>query len=286
MNDRQPITQEMLLRYLLNEMPPEEREHVDSALISDPEYCEAFQEAEYDLLDAYASHELPPHTADRIGRALEVWPHGWISAAMSRALQRHQPQPTLATALPAVSPRRSRLLRFSWLPAVAVALIVIAVLAGRQARENRHYSPPQLATAPPTETTAPPAAQAPVPTARAPLSPTTPPPEQVATLLLPETTRDAAALPVRIPAKARQLDVEWIVSADSPHSHYNLELDSDDATIARAQQHGPLESSGQQRVAHFLLSTQALRSGPYVVRIFGPADPTTPAYEASIQISH
>src|ERR1700677_3845669 len=79
-------TQRLLLRYLLEQLSPEERERIDEALITDQEFSDSFAEARNDWLDAYVAGSLPPEWKKLVEQALIDTHEGASSLRVAEAL--------------------------------------------------------------------------------------------------------------------------------------------------------------------------------------------------------
>ena len=83
-------TQRLLLRYLLEQLSPEERERIDEALITDQEFSDSFAEARNEWLDAYVAGSLPPEWKKPVEQALIDTPDGASSLRVAAALHRRR----------------------------------------------------------------------------------------------------------------------------------------------------------------------------------------------------
>lgn len=216
----------MLLQYRLHELDEVRREQIDTLLIGDPDFAAAMQEAEYDLLDAYAARELSESDRLRIERALH--PVGRFSLeAPGRVIRRPAAEPAPAAPIretPAVqSPRPRRMLL--WAMAAVLALFsVLAVSLWRShagASGEASVTPPALAPQP-----APPAA--PIPSAaRAPAPAAAPPQSAIAEVILPATLRSQSALQLKIASTTRTVRFLW-PRVPAAGAAYELQLVGDD----------------------------------------------------------
>jgi len=59
---------EVLVRYLLGELPPVETDTLDERSVVDPDFFERLEAVENDLVDGYVRQELPPDLRDRFAR--------------------------------------------------------------------------------------------------------------------------------------------------------------------------------------------------------------------------
>lgn len=80
-------TRELLLRFLLGELPADEIDAFEQRLLSDQEFADRIAEARYDLLDAYAAGELDASTRQRVAKALLQNPRGSVGLAVAQKLQ-------------------------------------------------------------------------------------------------------------------------------------------------------------------------------------------------------
>jgi hypothetical protein len=217
---------DMLLQYRLHELDEARREQIDALLIADPDFSAAMQEAEYDLLDAYAARELSETDRLRVERALH--PAGRFSPASPGSVIR-PPSPATASAPPASTPLSART---RWTPLWATAAAVLAVGSVVAFSLWRAHPAPPQAIAPPAARASlsapaspPVAAQAP-----APVNPAQPRPEpSVAELILPGALRSPSALPLKIAPAVTTVRFLW-PGASGEAASYDLQLVGDDGT--------------------------------------------------------
>lgn len=212
---------ELLLRYRLRELDEAERANLDALLIGDADYFATFQEAEYDLLDAYAANELTPSQRTRVEQALR--PHTRITAA---SFQPH-PARRQSDRKPAI-PSSPRTLPI-WMP-IAAALFIATLVGVAWHRRTQPAPSSQITVSAPQ----PPAPIHPLPTSPlpAPVTPQ-PAPSLIATLLLPQTTRSQNSLAVTLFPTTQTLSVSWPRPADAtPSTRYQLEILTTAGTLA------------------------------------------------------
>ena len=287
---------ETLLRYRLRELDEDERANIDALLIADADYFAAFQEAEYDLLDAYAANELTPAQRTRVEQALH--PHTRVTS------NSFQPQPTFRTpakpSTPIPIPTRARTLPL-WMP-IAAALF-IATLVGVAWNRRTHPAPQINATTALHNAHAP--AESPSPTQPSPTqpSPTQPGPTQprptqptpthptplIATLLLPPTTRSQAALAVTLTPATRTLTVSWPRPANDPTtSRYQLQILTSTGILATT-----IAGKPRGQLIDFPCPARTIPSGSSFFRVISqPANPANlvdreapPLLETTVTIS-
>ncbi len=253
-------SRQLFLRYVLDEMSPDERAKIDDALITDQEFSDSFQEARYDLIDAYAADELPADTRGRVEQAIFAIKNG-------------------AILLP-VSPRRQAMLqiprrkfRIAFLVSALSACILLAAVFIR----SRQRTTPQMAQSPqstPLMTTSRPIRGE--PSSVQPSTPTVIPSRKIHLLPGPSvmavamplgTARGTAGIPIHIHRGIDRIEIEWPVPPDSGKPPYTLEVTSGRSKIAVLAQHGLLAPVGNLRVAKFLLPVDKLPNGQYLFRL-------------------
>ena len=267
---------ETLLRYRLRELDEDERANIDALLIADADYFAAFQEAEYDLLDAYAANELTPAQRTRVEQALH--PHTRVTS------NSFQPQPTFRTpakpSTPIPIPTRARTLPL-WMP-IAAALF-IATLVGVAWNRRTHPAPQINATTALHNAHAP--AESPSPTQPTPTHPT----PLIATLLLPPTTRSQAALAVTLTPATRTLTVSWPRPANDPTtSRYQLQILTSTGILATT-----IAGKPRGQLIDFPCPARTIPSGSSFFRVISqPANPANlvdreapPLLETTVTIS-
>lgn len=244
---------ELFLGYALGEMDAEERERVEDALVSDPDFFADFQEAEHDLLDGYAAGELSAVDCARVEKLLGGSAALAAKARLSEALQRHAEAP-----VPALQSPRKRVfvLRIPVLALAAALLLVAAVAASFFWRKSRQDNVARIPTPPP------------MPSARQPsLLPQTVVPETLA-ILLPTTARSVgAALVIQLTPQVGTVDVQWVLP-DSGEVKGVFELrvwnGPHSVTHVRADR---IEHVDGEVVAHFPVPAAELAAGSYLFQV-------------------
>jgi len=248
----------MLLQYRLNELDETRRDEIDALLITDPEFSAAMQEAEYDLLDAYAARELSEPDRLRVERALQ--PSGRYSPEAPGHVIRAPAAPQLVTPSKPVPSRR-----WMYVLAVAATLLVAAVV---KAPRWRSHPAPQQAIAPPAQ----PAPQPPVtprvepPAVAATNKPN--PASTIATVLLPGTLRSQDALSLTLAADVKTVRFLLPSSADQPVAGgYELQVVGDDGH-ASCRSRGTLAAErNHEHSLSFTCRAASLPSGQSFVRV-------------------
>jgi hypothetical protein len=260
---------ELLLKYRANELDDAERERIDVRMMSDPEFSDALQEAEYDLLDAYAAGELSSEDRARVERAFS--PEQRLTPITMTKVDSTAPaQHARVLVMPkrVMPPSRRR----GWVvPLTIAAGLVIALLLAVSWRRNQVAVPareianrpavPELHRAP--EVSAPTASAKPQsvdPRKAVGLS-------EIATVLLPSVQRSNAASTLHLTATTKTVRFTWPVAADGGGSAYALEVASDAGeSLCRAR--GLSEASGKQgRLVTFTCNASKIPSGSVFVRV-------------------
>ncbi len=255
----------MLLDYRLNEVDEARREAIDARLITDADFAAAMQEAEYDLLDAYAANELTTEKRRRVERALH--PQGRYSpASAGHVIGLQEPPRELARASLSVTQRRP----FWWLSAAAVLLaggVSAWFLHRHQAPANpaivRQSAPP--VSAPPvarpesTMAPSPPDANAKIPAAK---------PNQRSTsalVILASALRSGDALPLSIGPEVKTVHFVWPPAGERAGSQrYELQVVREDGEVSCRSLAGPLQGT---RSLGFSCPAASLPTGSAFVRI-------------------
>ncbi|MHB1936067.1 MAG: hypothetical protein ACYCOR_05725 [Acidobacteriaceae bacterium] len=294
-------SRQLFLRYLLDELPPDERADVDEALIVDQEFSDSFQVARYDLIDAYVADELPPEDRKRVEQAVFSTRDGQEALSMALAMQsgKTAPEKKGAAWLPAsdrskaavqVRGRNTRIVFF--LSTLAACLLLAFVFLHLRQRPMR-----QTAQTPPTtsSTTAGSAVPEKSGPARLPIPPKNstakphfaPRQTDVLAVAMPMgTARGVGVIPIHLHPGIQQIEVQWPVPSDSTASAYTLEIASGQSSIAVLPQHGSLTSFGGIRVAEFFLPADKLPNGAYIFRLrAADASGNMPIAESQVRIS-
>ena len=278
---------ELLLAYLLDELPANERERVDQQMLVDDDYSTALKEAEYDLLDSYAAAELTSEQRDRVYMALIAQNASGARSRESQILP-HDSAESVSVGMTAASTlkmRPKRALRWVWIGLAAALTLAAGLTASLEYRTRQRYEghggreaargsgqakPADHATvAAGTSQTAVQAKQA------DPASPPVRPLLDAAalTLVLPETTRGSSGLTAKLLPETRFLRVEWPgASALSSADRDSLRLQvADEQRILTI-----VPSARRAKSAHgsavFQVPVKSLMPGSYLFRVVGAAD--------------
>jgi hypothetical protein len=294
-------SQQLYLRYLLDELSPDERAKVDEALIVDQGFSDSLQEARYDLIDAYVAKELSQEARLRVERAILSTKDGQEALSMALAMQSGKATPKesdteVLTAVGvghALAPVWGRKVRISLFVSTLAAcfLLALGLFHVRQTvmRKTAQTLPlPSSATAKGAVPQNPGAAQLPVP-------PEGPPAAMhsahrqsgVLAVAMPMgTVRGVVPVPIQLRRGIDRIEVQWPVPSDSTASAYTLEIASGQSSIAVLPQHGSLSPVNDLRVANFLLPVHTLPDGQYIFRLRAADVPgNTPVAESSVRIS-
>lgn len=300
--------QQLLLRYRLDELPPDERSAVDNSLIVDQEFSDSLQEAQYDLIDAYVVGQLPVEVRRRVEQAMFCNHDGQSALSMARAMQdrrrllgesadggifrakQHHTAP----------PPASRSARIIFLTSSVAACILLLLVILRlhqsplrhEAQEPPNVSPPKaLASANAGAS----ATQAPMAAGRLPIPKTSSAsaarpvirPSDVLAVAMPiSTVRGAEVIDIVLHPGTRQVEVQWPIPSDSSATAYSLEIASDKSGITLVPQHGSLDSIDNLRLANFLLPAEKLPDGRYLFRLrASDAQGKSPLVETSVRVT-
>lgn len=272
--------EDFLLRYLLDQLEPHEREEADIRLISDAEFAGDFQQAQDDLLDAYAAGRLSREKLAKVEQAIAANTAFARAAQMAAAFRQARLNP---------SPRRTAPFHVPRWAMAACAILVIGGIAGAVVWRSAHraHSNPQTAVStvavnPPSVTSAPSPSSA-APSIAAP-SKRTSPTRLLAVLVLPEGTRGTEPTPLDLNSEVRRIEVQWPVSPDAEMSRQLvLEVLQGSDRIARAGEEQPRQTIGGTPVARFVFPAGNLPPGTYLFRIALSADvqPGSPPFTES-----
>ena len=279
MND--PIDfRELLLAYLLDELSVDVRERIEHQMLVDDDYSAALKEAEYDLLDSYASAELSSEQRDRVYWALIAPKASPTKADESRRLLRHLAEsgPVGARADGAPQMRPKPAMRWAWIGLAAALIIAAGVTVSLEYHtRQRHEVANGSDQAKPADASAaakgiPKTAGRSENHATLPLQPLLD--AAVLTLVLPETTRGQAALTARLLPETRFVRVEWPgASALSSSEGGFLRLQVADEQRVLTTVTSARSSNRSHGVAVFRVPVKGLIPGSYLFRIVGAAPP-------------
>jgi hypothetical protein len=260
---------DLLVRYLLGELPDDERERLQDAYFTDDVLFARLLVAEDDLIDAYARGTLTEAQRRRFEQRFGPSPVQARRLKFARLLQdaARVPSPKAAASPPRRIP--------AWM-AVAAAVLLLAVLGAGFWAARRPKAPERVATAPtaiaPTEISRTPTAPAlPSATERA---PTRRPPLAVASLLLGAgTTRSGgAAAEVTLAPDTRGVDVRLEIGADVATESARYEIVIQAAAGAEVFRRGGLQVTGGTAPSlQVRVPTDALTQRDYVVLLSAEA---------------
>ncbi len=293
-------SRQLLLSYVLDEMSPQERERIDTSLILDQEFSDSFQQARYDLIDAYVTQELSEEMRRRVERGLLQTENGKHDLSLAIALRdsKKSPVPTSVRHAPVQHGvrqhfRLQRSFRIGAFALAACAAFAFLVFGIRHRRTSEAGPPGSTGASIPARARG--SSQAASTTPPEPdFSSAKPHVGKSATVLvfaMPfATTRGTRTIPIRLSSGIRQIDVEWALpSAQSLSKNatqlYFLDVVSDKNTMTVLPQEGKVALIGSTPVAHFLVSTARLPNGEYIFRVHAKDHPNVPLAESSVRIS-
>ncbi|MFZ0301949.1 MAG: hypothetical protein WAL75_04660 [Terracidiphilus sp.] len=274
---------ELLLAYLLDELPADERACADQQMLVDDDYSAMLKEAEYDLLDAYAAGELTGVERDRVYRALVSGKEQDGKTEAAAALQRKLAGAQEAGRNPAKAVEMRR--RRAWLMPFTVMAAAVVLAAGLTV--SLEYLAQHKRAAEVASQVAKPAGQAPASNSTEPVSREDTPPDhskpavdgaidaEAVSLVLPSVARSSSATVVKLFPQTRFLRVEWpgaLELATDQAQSLQLEIADDRRIVVTTPLASRVESS--QRSAVFQVPAKALKPGSYLFRVVGRAAET------------
>ena len=142
---------ELLLRWVLGELPPEESERIDQQFLTDEAFADRLHEEYIELLDAYGCGELSKAEQERVQRAIVQSPEQQKNLLFARIFKDKERQTGFRG-----TPEKWRWLDISWrwrIAAFAVCVLAIAVLflghyipSAKQAQQSSGTSPAPMVT--------------------------------------------------------------------------------------------------------------------------------------------
>jgi hypothetical protein len=259
-------TQRLLLRYLLEQLSPEERERIDEVLITDQEFSDSFAEARNEWLDAYVTGSLPPEWKKLVEQALIDTPEGASSLGVAAALhnQRTLMPPNVGRKFP------SRAVLAFFVPALAACMFLALWLrSGPSSGPARHGLP---------GSGSPPVAAVkllPPPTPVAPSDLTKAPALSAArhgtlALVMPSgILRGSDSVPLVLTTAIERVQVQWPLPPDETAPVYTLLASRDGALTTKFPQRGAVRTIGTEKIATFVLPAAVLPDGEYTFALVG-----------------
>jgi hypothetical protein len=259
-------TQWLLLRYLLEQLSPEERDRIDEALITDQEFSDSFAEARNEWLDAYVAGSLAPEWKKLVEQALIDTPDGASSLRVAAAL--HRRRTLISPKVQSKFPSRAVLAFF--VPGRAACMVLAFWLrSGPTSRPTRQGlpaagSPPVAAVKhlpPPTPVAPPDLNKAPTLGAAR---------HGTLALVMPAgTLRGSDSVPLQLTAAIERVQLQWPLPPDQTVPEYTLQASRDGAPATKFPQHGPVRTIGTERIATFVLPAAVLLDGEYTFALYG-----------------
>jgi anti-sigma factor RsiW len=278
-----PDPRQLLLRYVLHELPADERAAVDQALITDQNAFDRLQEARYDLIDAYVAEELSPVMRGQVERAFLLGQEGQAAVAVAIPLRRSKSTanpdgisaiPAKKNAAPSAAGAAGRLKNVMLLSGLAAGLLVAAVLIDLHRSDSRSLHPKLAIRSSDSATLA---ARAPSSAAAAPPSspklaaiPQPNPQARIATLavVLPaDTPRGLNQLPVRLHSGVQHVEFQWLLAPENSGNSFVMEIAFGGQVVGTLPQRGPIRHVGNLRVVNFLVPVAQLPAGSCILRL-------------------
>lgn len=237
-------------RFLLGDLPLEERERVEELAFDDPETFALMQSAQDDLIDDFVNGELSPEERERFQNYFLAQPGRRQDLRIGRALQQYlardeQPAPNTATNV--VVPGR-RFWLFDWVrlhPAtvsLAVLLLVgiglLPVLTRRGGDDPQGQAQNQPTPALPTPSGSPvdtpvQTSPSPTPTQNVPAPSPHRPVGPIYAVLVPGGPTRSEGEEVKVPPAVTPVSFELPIIDNTPYQHYEASLQRSGKTIRR-----------------------------------------------------
>ncbi|MGH9397755.1 MAG: hypothetical protein ACRD18_13000 [Terriglobia bacterium] len=266
-----PNDQKLLLRYLLGELKADEAAKLDERLIADDELLDRMEEAQNDLLDAYAGGKLSPEQRERVEKALLHSSGQLERLRMARSLEARQPIAAAPRAVPE-SRARSGAWRLGLGLACVAAVIAFAVFLGRG--RFRHGGRIGIGNEP-ASVASNPAAKMPAPASSSPpageSTSAVPMPQKAPFVLLLGAgvmRGDGALANVTLPRGLKTLEVQVLISSHETASHYDVRVLSAKGNLIRTLSGLTPKEILSQRLLQFQIPVSDLPTGIYDFRVF------------------
>ncbi len=268
-----PDTRQLLLAYLLGELPPAERSDIEERMLADQDFSDLLQEAEYDLTDDYRAARLSPDERARVEAAL-----GAERLAQSARVSPHATPPVASPKR--IPPQSSYLLRWS----LAAAVLVAA--SGWFAFD--HYMPAGNGLPHAAGVVAPGAASGQGEPQSGP-APGEDKNSSVVLLLASNVTRGSGALPLNLSPSTRTVIVQWVVPTHTSSRSFQLSV-TRDGKVVETEQQQDLQTIDGQLVAEFRVNPALFATGSsgssllLLIRGGGPNTPVVAEFPVSVSL--
>jgi hypothetical protein len=256
---------EVLVRYLLGELPPVEADTLDERSVVDQDFFERLEAVENDLVDGYVRQELTPDLRDRFARGYLAAGDHADKVRFASALAKRQKRP--ATVLP-MKPRAANAV--PWLLPVAATIAVVGLglwvlpqdqkLPNNTPATEQATRDPEPAPSPAPQEPAAPPVDAPPPTRQEALF--------AFTLAAPRRGADELTT-IRIPSSATTVTVRTELEIDDfPRYRAILKSSAADTVLWRS---GTLAAEGQDasRVVPITIPARHFATQRYLLELEG-----------------
>jgi anti-sigma-K factor RskA len=236
-----PNSRALLLAYLLDELSAEERRSMEERMLTDQDFSDELQEAEFDLIDEFHDGALTPAERRRVETAL---PADRLARPL-RAVRHH----------PTTSYRSARDAWPRWLAIIGAAAAVLLVLVWPFAqwltRPHQSQSGALQAALSPMQPSPTPA-----------ISNDSQNSATAVLLLTPDVSRGTNSPELRLLPSTRSVLVQWVLPAGTSSGPFTLSINEGSLNAITVRQDGNLRSIDGQRLAVFHLSPFAFPKHP------------------------
>ena len=225
---------QLVLSYLLGEMPLEERRAVEVQMVSDPGFSHHIRQAELELIEDYRASRMSAEERERVEQAF-AREHLFLGLPI-----RLEPPPPSATSLPLPHSRRWHWwVRLTLATAGIILFVAAAWIAFRYLRP--HDALPR-------------SLRKEYPVASSAVNPFAPKALDHATtvlLLAPAVTHGTASAALQLRPGIQTVRVAWVVPANIVARTFSISIFRGSARLATVRQHNALHVIGGSRVAYF-----------------------------------
>lgn len=247
---------DLLLRYLLDKLPPEESTEMDQKLLSEEPFAELIEEARIDLIDDLAGNRLSFFERRRVRRALLGGDRQAKELTFAKAL--HALRKKEGKRLP--KPRQSsQIWRWAAISTAAAFAIIFGISYLHRGSPGNGRVPPLERSGAATTTTA----QNSLPGA-----------STLTILLTPERTRGEAEIPVFTPdASQATIEIQIVLETASAGNSYKVVCTNHDGLPDLAFENLDVRRLGQTPYLSVRMKTQTLSTGLHRLRVFAMQNP-------------
>lgn len=270
----------LLLQYLLGELKPEDAAKLDERLLADASLLDSMEDAQNDLLDAYAAGDLDAEQCKRVERALLRSSRQWERLRLARSLRAQKPSGSALRAAAVSKPRPWSFKIPIFLVAAACTAAIIVGLIDLPEFQRSKNEPENIASG---GRPAPAARSKPQTQSGLQLSQGAPRAAPFVLLLGAGVTRGSIRS-AKVPRNLDRLEVQIVLGADEAANRYDVVIESSKGQAVASYHDLAPNEIFSHRLLRFQIAARSLPTGVYVFRVYrqGPPESEAAAYRVDL----